>query len=40
LPLLNSSEKALYNYIVENNLRLEQERILQKYVLKMSESLP
>ncbi len=32
LQLLNDSESSLYNYLVENNRRLEQEKITHQYV--------
>jgi hypothetical protein len=34
LPLLSSEEQKLYQFLLENNKRLEQERISQKYVQK------
>jgi len=34
LPNLNKEEINLFNYLKENNLRLEQEKITQEYVLK------
>ena len=34
LTNLNKEEINLFNYLKENNLRLEQEKITQEYVLK------
>ena len=34
LPLLNEKEMRLYNYLSEQHLRLEQERISQDYVIE------
>lgn len=39
LPQLTEDEQSLYRFLQENNLRLEQERIPQKEVLRRLEQL-